>query len=147
MNGDFPRILNIPVNFLHLRISSGSASIILRSRQDDPAGTFVPASQASTVFFGNDQDTGDIVTVRARSFFGYCRCFSINLYNQRVEKVKYATPILFAGGIFQRVSEFISATRFLRSRSSGGIFLPLFVEKAQRSGFFDSLYNFTILSL
>jgi hypothetical protein len=69
---------------------------------------------------------------------------------QFVEKSKYATLVLFAGGvreratetikvIFQRVAEFISATRFLRSRRSGGINLPFIVEKAQRSGFFDSL--------
>jgi hypothetical protein len=38
--------------------------------------------------------------------------------------------------IFQRVAEFISATRFLLSRRSGDIFLPFIVEKAQRSGFF-----------
>jgi hypothetical protein len=41
--------------------------------------------------------------------------------------------------IFQRVAEFISATRFLQSRRSGDIFLTFIVEKAQRSGFFDSL--------
>jgi hypothetical protein len=37
------------------------------------------------------------------------------------------------------VAEFISATRFFYSRR-GGIFLPFIVEKAQRSGFFDSLW-------
>jgi hypothetical protein len=37
------------------------------------------------------------------------------------------------------VAEFISATRFLRSRRSGDIFLPVIIEKTQRSGFFDSL--------
>jgi hypothetical protein len=58
---------------------------------------------------------------------------------QLVEKVKYAALVLFAGGIFQRVAEFISATRFLKSRRSGDIFLPFIVEKARRSGFFDSL--------
>jgi hypothetical protein len=76
---------------------------------------------------------------------------------QIVENIKYATLVLFAGGeklfcrrsarecdrdkkvIFQRVAEFISATRFLRSRRSGDIFLPVIIEKTQRSGFFDSL--------
>ncbi len=76
---------------------------------------------------------------------------------QLVGKVKYAALVLFAGSeklfcrrsaracdrdkkvIFQRVAEFISATRFLKSRRSGGILLPFIVEKARRSGFFDSL--------
>jgi hypothetical protein len=46
--------------------------------------------------------------------------------------------------IFQRVAEFISATRFIWSRRSGGIFLPFIVEKALRSGFFDRLLVFIL---
>jgi hypothetical protein len=35
-------------------------------------------------------------------------------------------------------------TRFLKSRRSGDIFLPFIVEKARRSGFFDSLTRLSL---